>query len=307
MMTIRKTSVFPASKNEVFKRLQKLETLQKIAYPYATFTPVNGKKNIVWKAGETSSYRFRLFGLIPFGTHTIHVVHFGLDEGIYTHEGNEYVPVWNHEIILKGIDDTHTEYTDNVTIDAGWKTIFIYLWAVCFYSHRQREWIKLLDKKNIRKKREREKELVSLMIRIYCRKNHGGKSLCKECEELETYARNRSDKCPFMENKTFCANCKVHCYKPEMREKIRAVMRFSGKRMIFYRPVTAVRHIIETKREKKQLEEHDGNYCYAIQSLKLMKFVGFMPVQRTTQLSSTRIRVMSLTSSSICVSIISFT
>ncbi len=28
--------------------------------------------------------------------------------------------------------------------------------------------------------------------------------------------------------KTFCANCKVHCYKPEMREKIRAVMRFFG-------------------------------------------------------------------------------
>ena len=31
-----------------------------------------------------------------------------------------------------------------------------------------------------------------------------------------------------MEQKTFCANCKVHCYKPEMREQIRKVMRFSG-------------------------------------------------------------------------------
>lgn len=29
-----------------------------------------------------------------------------------------------------------------------------------------------------------------------------------------------------METKTFCSNCKVHCYKPEMREKIRDVMRF---------------------------------------------------------------------------------
>ena len=37
-----------------------------------------------------------------------------------------------------------------------------------------------------------------------------------------------------METKTFCSNCKVHCYKPEMRKKIRAVMRFSGPRMIFY-------------------------------------------------------------------------
>lgn len=112
---------------------------------------------------------------------------------------------------------------------------------------------------NISKKREREKELVSLMIRIYCRKKHGGKPLCRDCAELEGYARNRSDKCPFMENKTFCSNCRVHCYKHEMREKIMAVMRFSGPRMILYRPVTAVRHVIATKREKKRLEESNGN------------------------------------------------
>ena len=112
---------------------------------------------------------------------------------------------------------------------------------------------------NVQTKREHEKELVSLMIRIYCRKKHGGRSLCQQCAELENYARQRSDKCPFMENKTFCSNCRVHCYKPEMRERIREVMRFSGPRMIFYRPVTAIRHVIATKREKKRLEESNGN------------------------------------------------
>ncbi|MGN0478669.1 MAG: nitrous oxide-stimulated promoter family protein, partial [Hominenteromicrobium sp.] len=65
----------------------------------------------------------------------------------------------------------------------------------------------------------------------------------------------RSDCCPFMETKTFCSNCKVHCYKPEMREKIREVMRFSGPRMIFRHPVTAIRHVIETKKEKRRLEK----------------------------------------------------
>ncbi len=58
-----------------------------------------------------------------------------------------------------------------------------------------------------------------------------------------------------METKTFCANCRVHCYKPAMREKIRAVMRFSGPRMIFHHPVAAIWHVIETKREKKRLEK----------------------------------------------------
>lgn len=45
-MTVQKTSVFPASRKTIFENLLKLETLQYIAFPYATFTPTgsaNGK------------------------------------------------------------------------------------------------------------------------------------------------------------------------------------------------------------------------------------------------------------------------
>lgn len=110
--------------------------------------------------------------------------------------------------------------------------------------------------KDIRSKREREKHVVSQMIALYCRKNHGTRGqLCPECAALADYAHARSDKCPFMEQKTFCSNCTVHCYKPEMREQIRKVMRFSGPRMMLYHPVLAVRHLIESKREKAKLEK----------------------------------------------------
>ena len=109
--------------------------------------------------------------------------------------------------------------------------------------------------KNIQTKRDQEKQMVSQMIALYCRRNHHTKgSLCPDCASLSDYACRRSDRCPFMETKTFCSNCRVHCYKPEMREKIRTVMRFSGPRMIFYHPVAAVRHVVETRREKKRLE-----------------------------------------------------
>ena len=72
-------------------------------------------------------------------------------------------------------------------------------------------------------KREREKQVVALMISLYCRKKHHTLKgrLCPECEALLSYAHLRSDRCPFMKTKTFCSNCQVHCYKPEMREKIR--------------------------------------------------------------------------------------
>ena len=46
-MIVIKTSIFPASKDEVFNKLQKLKLLQYIAWPYATFTPV-GEKISVW-------------------------------------------------------------------------------------------------------------------------------------------------------------------------------------------------------------------------------------------------------------------
>ena len=141
-MIVQKTSVFPASRDVVFQKLQRLETLQTIAKPYATFEPLDNAAT-AWIVGSKSSYRFMLFGIIPFGIHTIRIVR--LDpEGISSREGNGHVPVWNHDILLVPIDENHTEYTDRVEIKAGWKTIFIWLWAKTFYAHRQTKWIRLL-------------------------------------------------------------------------------------------------------------------------------------------------------------------
>jgi len=83
---------------------------------------------------------------------------------------------------------------------------------------------------SIDRKREHEKQLVAEMITLYCNKKHGTPKgeRCAECAELEAYARSRADHCPFMETKTFCANCKVHCYKPDMREKIRELQQRLG-------------------------------------------------------------------------------
>ena len=109
---------------------------------------------------------------------------------------------------------------------------------------------------SVEAKRQREKRMVQEMVALYCRKKHGGqKRLCPECAALAEYAGQRSDRCPFMETKTFCSNCKVHCYRPEMRESIRAVMVFSGPRMIFHHPLVTVRHMIENKKETRRLEK----------------------------------------------------
>ena len=105
--------------------------------------------------------------------------------------------------------------------------------------------------KSLDKKRADEKLLVSEMIALYCRKQHKTPKwqLCPACQELQDYALARIDKCPFMETKTFCSACKVHCYKPAMREQIRAVMRWAGPRMLPVHPVLSVKHVAVTLKD----------------------------------------------------------
>ncbi len=96
----------------------------------------------------------------------------------------------------------------------------------------------------------REKKTVEATIKIYCRKNHGKKNeICFDCKELLDYAFKRLDKCPFQEGKTTCGKCKIHCYKPVMREKIKHVMRYSGPKMAYLHPLLALYHFIDSFRK----------------------------------------------------------
>ncbi|MCD2491562.1 nitrous oxide-stimulated promoter family protein [Lacrimispora sp. NSJ-141] len=105
-------------------------------------------------------------------------------------------------------------------------------------------------------KRQKEEETVSCMISIYCRGKHKQKTLCPECRELLDYAELRLSKCPHGDQKPFCSNCRIHCYKPDKKEKIRQVMRYAGPRMLFYHPVIALRHMAEMRKDRRK-QKHD--------------------------------------------------
>lgn len=98
---------------------------------------------------------------------------------------------------------------------------------------------------------EREKVTVRQMVDIYCRKNHKADGLCQDCRELLDYAYARLDHCKFGNEKNTCKVCPIHCYKPQMREKMRQAMRYAGPRMIIYHPVAAIRHLISEMRVRK--------------------------------------------------------
>ena len=97
---------------------------------------------------------------------------------------------------------------------------------------------------------EREKRTVERMIKLYCRMKEGNRVLCSNCQELRDYAFCRLSSCPYGNKKGSCKHCKIHCYKPEMRNKIREVMRYAGPRMFLFYPIDAIRHLISELRER---------------------------------------------------------
>jgi len=91
---------------------------------------------------------------------------------------------------------------------------------------------------------EKENNVVSKMIGLYCEKKHGSEhgNLCEDCANLKEYSHHRLDYCRYGEDKPSCRKCETHCYNPEMRNRIRLVMRFSGPRLALRAPVDWIRH-----------------------------------------------------------------
>jgi hypothetical protein len=94
----------------------------------------------------------------------------------------------------------------------------------------------------------REEKTIRAMIGIYCRGNHAtgiNGNICAVCQTLLDYAGGRIDRCPFGEKKPPCAKCSVHCYKPSLRDQIKAVMRYAGPRMLWRHPLMAIQHCFD--------------------------------------------------------------
>jgi len=54
--------------------------------------------------------------------------------------------------------------------------------------------------------------------------------LCEPCRRLLAHAFVKRSRCPF-DPKPPCKRCPAHCYAPRYRAQIRAVMRYSGRRL----------------------------------------------------------------------------
>ncbi|MGD6808067.1 MAG: nitrous oxide-stimulated promoter family protein [Candidatus Bathyarchaeia archaeon] len=102
----------------------------------------------------------------------------------------------------------------------------------------------------------REKKTIAYMVDIYCKGHHHTASgeLCPECQQFKDYAFLRLDKCPFQDKKSTCGKCKIHCYKPDMKQEVRKVMSYSGPRLLIYHPGLALHHAWDGRRKAPTLD-----------------------------------------------------
>ena len=109
---------------------------------------------------------------------------------------------------------------------------------------------------------------------IYCKGNHPDRirlplesegvelgvykktpQVCDECAELLRYSEKRRAFCP-KDPKPFCSYCDTHCYKEDMREYMRDVMRYAGPRSMWHgHAIDGIKHLIEGRRHKAMMEE----------------------------------------------------
>lgn len=100
----------------------------------------------------------------------------------------------------------------------------------------------------ITRQEKKDLKILALFTSVYCHDHHHETRLpldnlpdslkglkryqcCAECLDFLQYAIERRLKCP-VEEKPVCKHCTIHCYRPGHRERVREVMRYSGKTLI---------------------------------------------------------------------------
>lgn len=130
----------------MWSELQKVSSLRYVSSPLLMFNPQNGASfPEKWVPGIEYKLKLSLFNTIPLGGHVIKIV--TINEAEKTIISNEYghlAKIWNHTIKIKRIDENKIEYEDEIEIQAGVLTLFIWLFAQVFYRHRQRRWKRML-------------------------------------------------------------------------------------------------------------------------------------------------------------------
>ena len=140
-MRINISTPLEAPADLVWELLGKSQTLRYVAEPLLCF---EGDLPERWPGpgdGIVRVERMLFFCVIPAWSHELRMVRFDEDSReILTNEQGGPVKVWNHRIKVDPLSKKRCLYTDELELDAGALTPFIWLFAHLFYRYRQMRW-----------------------------------------------------------------------------------------------------------------------------------------------------------------------
>jgi hypothetical protein len=138
------SSILNKPAEKIWSKLLDVETLIYICKPMATFKTTTKDKNMKWELNKEYVFKLLIYGFIPFGNHRIILEKIdGTNKIIISKEHNKIVKIWNHIIKMENNGEDNIKYTDEVEIYAGIFTLFVAIWGIIFYKHRQRKWKKV--------------------------------------------------------------------------------------------------------------------------------------------------------------------
>lgn len=150
MQTILTTEL-DCSPESAWEAVQATYLLGYVSAPILSFEPVQPKRLPTTWCSANYLVRLKFLGLIPIGLHWI-MISFPRQRASdnrqeYAIRDNGYGKLakkWDHRITIEPTRDGKARYTDQVNIQAGLLTPFIWAFSQVFFRHRQRCWRELV-------------------------------------------------------------------------------------------------------------------------------------------------------------------
>ena len=149
-MRIERSVLLPCAPQRCFEAVQTPRLLEYVAKPMLRFVPLAPSTWPVRWESRAYLVAVRFLGLLPIGRQWVNISwrdrsqefgHFYVelrDDGRGT-----LMSKWDHLITIEACGEG-SRYTDCVEVQAGLLTPLVWLFAWCFYRHRQRRWHKLV-------------------------------------------------------------------------------------------------------------------------------------------------------------------
>ncbi len=146
-MKLKISSILNSTPEKIFSELQKPSLLREVASPILGLKPVDRQQfPKKWEIGKVYTFNLYLLMCLYIGKHSISIKKIDHTKNqMISNESGFLTKTWNHTISVDKHANLKSYYSDEVEIQAGILTIFIWLFANLFYRHRQKKWKKIAE------------------------------------------------------------------------------------------------------------------------------------------------------------------